>query len=398
MSGAGQISTTRKVYRYKAWLRVISAFFGTFFAVGGAAILIDAAFLHTTRSSIPVAFAAMPLGMAFYLIAVTFRPRIIIDGPCIEVRGIFTDRAASLSEIEGIRSRPSRYGNLRQLLLKDGGSPITLRSSFSVDDDYRAWMQQVPDLDVRDRDALLAQIEQSEELGATPEERLGALASARQKNIALAVLIGIAALGFDVGSGAWVQPCGVAVALAPILTAWMCWRSPLLFAVFKRKQDPRAETSYGLLIAAFALLIHMGPFHLLSFEPLLPGMALLGVVMVAANYRAALTGYGNRVLFVIVLLAALYAYGTLGMMNICFDSSAGDPYSTTVVGMHESHGRSTTYYLRLAPWGPVPFAQDVSVSSSLYRATSQGDSVCLMLHPGRLKAPWFRMINCSASQ
>lgn len=398
MSETGQIPTAQKVYRYKAWLRVVAAFFGTFFAVGGAAVLIDAAFLHTTRSAMPVAFAAMPLVLALYLIAVAFRPRMIIDGPRIHVRGIFTDRTASLNEIEGIRSRPSRYGNLRQLLLKDGASPIALPTGFSVDDDYRAWMRQIPDLDVRDRDALLAQIEQSEDLGATPEERLGALARARQINIALAVLVGIAAVSFDVGSGPWVQPCGVAVALAPLVTAWMCWRWPLFFSVFKRKQDPRAETSYGLLIAAFALLLHMGPYHLLSFEPLLLGMALLGVVTMAANYRAALGGYGNRVLFAIVLLAALYSYGTMGMMDICFDSSPGDSYSTTVVGMHQSHGRSTTYYLRLAPWGPVPLAQDVSVPASLYRATSQGDSMCLVLHPGRLRAPWFRVNNCSASQ
>lgn len=398
MTGTQHVESTRRAYRYKLWLRVISGLFGCFFAMGGVAILLDAAVPHTMRHPMPAVFAALPLSLAAYMLAVPFRSRITIDGTRIEVRGAFSNRSANLNEIEGIRARPSRYGSYKQLLLKDGSSPITLRPGFKVDDAYRAWMQQVPDLDRRDRDALLAEIQQREDLGATPEERLGALARARRQNIALVVLVAAVAAGFDFGSSAWIQPCGAAVALAPVATAWLCWRWPLFFAVFKRRQDPRAETSYGLLIAAFALLIHMGQFHFLSLEPLLPGMALLAMMTVAAYYRAARSGYGNRVVLAIVFLAALSAYGTLTMMDACFDGSPGEHYSTTVMGSRVSRGRSTTYYLRLAPWGPVATAQDVSVPASLYHSTATGDTVCLDLHPGRFKAPWFRVLDCSASQ
>lgn len=398
MSAIEQLETTRKVYRYKPWLRVVSALFGCFLAVGGVAILLDAAFLRTAPNSIPAFFAAVPLGFAAYLLALAFRPCIVLDGPAIQVRGAFTHRSATLSQIAGIRARPSRYGACKQLLLKDGGRPIILRPGFKVDDDYRTWIAQVPDLDRRDRDALLAQIAQREDLGATPAERLGALARARRLNIALLVLVAAVAAGFDLGSAPWLRPCGVALALAPILTAWLCWRRPLFFAVFKRRQDPRAETSYGLLIAAFALIVPMGEFHLLSVQPLLPGMVLLGAAMVAAYYRAARSGYGNRVVFAIAVLATLYADGALTMLDVCFDASAADHYSTIVMGNHIGHGRSASYDLRLAPWGPVPIAQDVSVSANLYRATAPGDTVCLDLHGGRLRAPWFRVVGCSASQ
>lgn len=396
MSGTQQLQTTRKVYRCKLWLRWLSGLFSCFFIVGGVAILLDAAFLRTATE--PAVVAVLPLGMGAYLLALTFRPRIVIDGARIQVRGAFTHRSASLSEIAGMRARPSRYGTCKQLLMKDGNRPLLLRPGFKVDDNYRAWIAQIPDLDCRGRDALLAEIAQREDLGATPEERLGALARARRQNIALAVLIAAVAAGFDVGSAAWARPCGVALALAPMVTAWLCWRWPLFFAVFKRRQDPRAETSYGLLIAAFALLLPLHEFHLLSEKPLLPGMVLLGVVTVAAYYRAARSGYGNRVVVAVVVLAALYAYGAVTMLDVCFDASTAHRYSTTVMGGHVAHGRSTAYYLRLAPWGPVPAAQDVSVSASLYHATAPGDTVCLDLHPGRLRAPWFRVAGCSASQ
>lgn len=395
MSGTQQVETTRKAYRYRGWRRCVSGLFGAFFSVGGVALLLDAAFIHTAHNATTVAFAALPLSLGAYLLAVAFRPRIIIEGTRIDVRGALSERSATVSEIAGIRALPSRYGNVRQLVLKDGSSPITLRAGFKVDDDFRAWMQQIPDLDRRDREALLAEIQQREDLGATPEERLGALARARHKNIALLVVAAAAGGGFNFASAAWVRPCGVALALAPIVTAWLCWRWPLLFAVFKRRQDPRAETSYGLLIAAFGLLLHMGNFHFLTFRPLLPAMALLGVITLAGYYRAARSGYGNRVLVAIIFLAAIYAYGTVIMMDSCFDSSTGQHYSTTVLGRRVSRGRSTTYYLRLAPWGPVFMAQDVSVSSSLYHSTQRGDTVCLALHPGRLHAPWFRVASCS---
>lgn len=376
----------------------MSGLLGAFFSVGGGALLLDAAFLHAFHNSRTMVFAALSLSLGAYLLAVALRPRIVIKGTRIDVRGALSARSATVSEIEGTRARPSRYGNLRQLVLKDGSSPITLRAGFKVDDDFRAWMQQIPDLDRRDREALLAEIQQREDLGATPEERLGALARARQKNIALLVLAAAAAAVFNFASAAWVRPCGVALVLAPMVTAWLCWRWPLLFAVFKRKQDPRAETSYGLLIAAFGLLLHMGDFHFLTFRPLLPGMVLLGVITLAGYYRAARSGYGSRVLVAVVFLAAIYAYGTVTMMDSCFDSSTGQPYSTTVLGSRVSRGRSTTYYLRLAPWGPVSVAQDVSVSSSLYRTTQRGETVCLALHPGRLNAPWFRVASCSEAR
>lgn len=398
MSGIKQVEATGKVYRQKVWLRVIAALFGSFFGVGGVAILINAAFLHSAPNSAPVIVAVMPFTLAIYLLAVAFRPRIVIGPARISVRGAFRHRAANLNQIEGIRARPSRYGIRKQLVLKNGGGSISLPSGFTVDDGFRAWIKQFPDLDRRHREALLAEIEQREDLGATPEQRLRALARARQQNIALMVLVATLAAGFVLGSAAWTKPCGAALALAPVLTAWLCWRWPLFFAIFKRKQDPRAETSYGLLIAAFALLIHMSSFHLLSVQPLLLGMALLAVITVAAYFRAVRSGFGNRAVVAVFFLAALYAYGALAMIDVCFDSSTGNAYAAAVIGRHESHGRSTTYYLRIASWGPVPTARDVSVPASLYRTIALGDSVCLDLHPGRLKTPWFRVMDCLSSK
>lgn len=398
MSETRQLEAVRRVYRYGRWRRAFCGLFGAFLMLGVVAMLLNMTLIHPQHDLRALLIAAMPFALAVYVLAAAFRPRIAIEGAGIDVRGAWRERSTRLSEIAGIRARPSRYGCVRQLILKDGSSPITIPSSFKVDEDFRSWLRQVPDLDVRDREALLAEIQQNEELGATPQERLAALARAQKENFVLLALVAAVAAGFNFGPAAWVVPCGVALALAPILAAWLCWRWPLFFAIFKRKQDPRAETSYGLLVAAFGLLLHMSGFHFLSFRPLLLGMALLGAGTVATYYRAVREGSGNRVLVAILALSALYAYGAVTMADVCFDSSGGEHYAATVMGGHIARGRSTTYYLRLAPWGPVATAQDVSVSARLYHATAQGDSVCPDLHPGWLKAPWFRVLSCSPSQ
>jgi hypothetical protein len=78
------------------------------------------------------------------------------------------------------------------------------------------------------------------------------------------------------------------------------------------------------------------------------------------------------------------------------DTSQPQSFTVQVVGKHLSRGRSTTYYLDLAPWGPVDRTNSISVPSTLYRNTVEGDDVCLDLHAGALHMPWYRRVACGA--
>jgi hypothetical protein len=122
-------------------------------------------------------------------------------------------------------------------------------------------------------------------------------------------------------------------------------------------------------------------------------MAAVGMGMAALFYTAAKAG--SRGAWVALLMfAGLYGYGLIAGTDVVFDNSPADNYETAVVGGHVSHGRSTTYYLRLAPWGPVAYEDDVSVSYTVYHHAHLGESVCATLHKGSLRAPWFRVTNC----
>jgi hypothetical protein len=66
-------------------------------------------------------------------------------------------------------------------------------------------------------------------------------------------------------------------------------------------------------------------------------------------------------------------------------------YPAAVTGQRVSHGRSTSYYLTLSPWGPMTGAFETSVGRRLYNAVNLGDTVEVSLHSGWLHIPWYQV-------
>lgn len=388
----------KRVYRYKWWRKCLCGLFGTLFTVGGLSALFTglahSGDLHRTW----LTFLLLPIGA--YVLSLGFRSRIVIDGSRIEVYGAIRTRSVDLSEIEGFRTLQSRYGSFRQLILKNGLGPISIKSNFNTDDDYRAWMRQIPDLDQRDRQALLAEIEQQQDLGATPEERLGALKVAKRNATALVVIAAAAAVGLNFGAKSWpetwIETCAIVLILAPFAAAFLCLRTPLLYTAFKRRSDPRGEASYTLIISSLGMIFSMSEPHFVTVEPLMGLTVLMAFALLVVLFGPARKSGNRGALLALVAFAGLYGWGAIAAVDVLFDDSQGVVYAAQVVGEHVSRGRSTTYYLRLEPWGPVQAVEDVSVLSSVYDATSLGNTVCPELHPGWLHAPWFRVRACSA--
>ena len=401
MSSFGQLPGQRHVYRYKAWLMVLMCLIAVI--IGGSFTLgiLGSTANGRTHSVLPVAlFAVLPLAFAAYFLLLGLRSRIVIEGSQIAVRGAFTDKSADLSEIEGLRTVSSRNGSYTRLILKEGRGSITISNSFNTDDAYSEFFQKIPDLDERDREALLREIEQQQDLGSTPEERLSALS--RAKTLSIVLLVVTVLLGIAVAFGAkfldlsTVRLCTVLLAAAPLLAGYFAWRSPLLYAVVKNKKDPRAEVSFIPFIAGLALIFNTSSDHFVTMQPLYPtwGVAAIGLL---ALYATGAKSSARGAIVALLLFAGIYGYGLAAAADIAFDNSPAVPYTTTVVGGHVSHGKSTSYYLRLAPWGPVDRQSDVSVSHSTYQNSHIGDNVCLVLHSGSLHAQWFRVVPCSDS-
>jgi heme-degrading monooxygenase HmoA len=391
-----QVSTTRHEYRLKTWQRVLFLILGLPFIVGGGfAIFITAA---NSGRAVEVFMPIFFIGIGLYLAAYVLRSRVVIDGTRIEVRDAFRDRAAELSEIEGFRTISSRNGKYTQLCLKEGRGKITLSQSFDTDDDYRAWFQQLTDLDARDRDVLLSEISQDAELGSTPEERLNALKQAKAINIAVIAAAVAAAVGLDFGTSNFHLLSAVILALVPVAVLLLMQRSPLLYAVFKKKADPRAELSIALVIAGFGLALGIRNLHFVSMQPILLMALPVALVYIASFFNSARKSSSSLgSVYGLLIFAGLYSYPLVVLADTLLDTASPTSYTVPVTGKHTVSGKSTTYYLDLAPWGPLQKPNKISVSSSSYRDAVPGDQICLDLHPGRLHALWYQRVDCSSS-
>jgi hypothetical protein len=340
------------------------------------------------------AFLLFPLGFGAYLMALALRSRVVVDGPRIEVRTPFGEKTADASEVEGYRDISTRNGSFWRLQLKEGRGAITIQKWFDSPE-LRAWMQQITDLDERDRKAILDEIEQNQELGATPEERLSALKQARLWNVGL-TMVAIAAAVFRLfPANPFFLISAVLLALTPPVILYLLHRSPLLFVLGKPKRDPRTDFTFAFIAAVVGLFLGNIGVHLVSLSSLLPAILLVSLATCAGLLLVSRSAAGARgAWIVIVMLSGSYGYGLVTSADTLPDHAKPQRYSASIVGKHTSSGRSTTYYLDLAPWGPLPDENRLSVSRRLYDAATVGELTCLELHQGYLHAPWYRQVEC----
>jgi hypothetical protein len=81
-------------------------------------------------------------------------------------------------------------------------------------------------------------------------------------------------------------------------------------------------------------------------------------------------------------------------VNALLDQSTPQAFRVVVTAKHVNRGKSTTYHLKLAPWGPNVGGQDLMVPYSQYAGIKPGDTVCMLLRPGALRVAWSELGRC----
>ncbi len=384
----------RREYGVKTWLRMIYLLAGMGFLAFG--LVLGPMLLRASASGLPAMLPGLfLLAFGIYMLATVVRSHLVIDGSRIEVRTAFRERSAEVGEIAGFRTIRSRNGNYIWLKLREGRGSITIPYTFDVDEDFSAWLRQVPDLDGRDRDVILGEIAEEQGLGATREERLAALPTARTWGAFLAIVAGIAAVALALAPPPLRALAAAVLAVTPLIAALLMHRAPLLYAIFKQKSDPRAELSYVLFVAAFGLLIHAGGLHMVRFQPLLVVAVPIALACFAGFAGAARADSGKPgIWFALAFFAGIYGFALAMVTDTLGNSTIVATYRPAVLDKHVSHVRSTSYSLTLEPWGERQQSESVGVSAKTYGLAAVGDSVCVEVHPGNLHVAWFRIAAC----
>ena len=389
------INTGRQEYPLGGWQRGFSLVFGLIAAGAGIFLIYTSLTKPNNGSLIFVTISAIGLGI--YLLATALRSRLVIDGTRIEVRYGFSEKTADLSEIEGYRTVSTRNSSFWHLKLKGGRGTITVQRSYDCDG-VRSWLQQIPDLDERDRNALLQQIEQSPELGATPEERLAALNKAKQMNYGLTAAAIAGALSLGLGGASLRLPSAIVLALVPVVLIYLVRQGPLLYGIFTPKRDPRTDLGLAFLACGLGLIFGDLGSQFVEKASLLEYAGLVGLLFCAGIYSAARKNpqFWGAMLGML-FIAGAYGFGLAEAADTIPDQAKPASYSATIENKHETQGRTTSYYLDLGPWGPMQGANSLSVSESTYAGATIGDQVCLDLRPGVLRVQWYQVVACAGT-
>lgn len=101
-------------------------------------------------------------------------------------------------------------------------------------------------------------------------------------------------------------------------------------------------------------------------------------------------------LVTVFLFTASYVLGVITQTNALLDTALPQSFPATVFRKTISRGAKggSNFYLWLGPWGPRQETSTESVAPWLYNSVAPGQSVCVLLHPGALKIPWYTVTSC----
>ncbi len=377
--------------------KFVGLLFAAAFFFGGSFLLCFA--FHTTKREVMILFLVLgvlliPLGAFLY--REVNRLCITIDGDILVIQRAFSTRSILLADIDGYRVGEK---NAFLIVMKNGENSLKLPDTLARRKDLLAWIKdKYKDVDARERAA------ETEVL--LEDSRYGGFREEREQNLKKAAMVGRIGTGIGFGLLIWSfvypQPYDLVMLLlfvAPLAAAYFTRSHMGLIRLFSKKSSPypslfilmlfpvmgagaNAFLRYNLYeFSATAWLVLAGMTALLSFVAL----TVLREVVDAEAKK------GVAVAF-LVSMVVIYSYGLLIYTNCHYDRSRAEAWRVAVTDKSESHGKTTTYYLQLSPWGKYTEGKEVQVSKTFYGAVSPQDSVGVLLNKGKWGIPWYRVV------
>jgi hypothetical protein len=339
--------------------------------------------------------------VGIYLLAVAVFYRVILQADSIQVFEIYRRRHLARSEIDGRSHFSYGHGMSAWVLVPKPGSgrSIKLSTFLKSDKDFRTWILSLPDLDLGKRRA--AEQERTKAIALLKQRGFAELTIPRLRRIAGGLNLAVYGLGL----------ASVLMRDPHHLLTWVMvalpWGVILLVAIFApyyrfggTRNSPLPDLSLVLIIPGLFLTLRA----LQSIAPVgWEGPLLLTVLGSAILVGTALwcdpwLKKHRGTTSLLLILCCGYGYGGGMQVNALLDPSTPQTYRVKVTAKNVSRGRSTSYHVKLAPWGPYLSGQNLMVSYSKYTAVKTGDTVCMLLRSGALRVAWSEMGRCEDSE
>ena len=389
-----QIFTLSRRFRY--FILVISILIAGSFSIG----LIWWAFSTRdyTNAIWVVPMTLMFVGGSIWMLQEARVGRLILEKDVIRQEGTVVNRELLLNQVLGFRTN-DKYIYIYPV----SPSLKRIKVSTSLDSDYklREWLaEHYTDLDSKAATDALEAVLNDTRYGNWKEDREALLRKAvltsRIINIT-SVIVSMVAY-FWTGNTIHAPALIVAIAIPWIAIGAIYYYNGLItIDAVKGGQLPSLQmafipVTFSLPLTAFrdATLLHKD--HL--WAPFIAVVLLFALLLFVNAKRGAITqgkqAIANTVGTYLFLLPAI-SYGTLVNINCYFDNRSPSYFETQVVRKKITTGKSKSYYLYLAPWGPLTDTNEIMVSKRFFEDTPENKTVAVYLKPGLLNIPWYEV-------
>jgi hypothetical protein len=338
--------------------------------------------------------------LGIYLLALAVFYRVILQADSIQVFEIYRRRHLSRGEIDGRSHFSNGQGPSGWVLLpKPGfGGKIKLSRFLKTDKEFLTWIRSLPDLDLGKKRAV--ERERTEAIASLKRRGFAELTIQRLRRVASGLNFAVYGLGL---ASFFIRDPYHVLTWVMVALPWIAVLLVAHFAPYYRFGGPRnhplPDLSLVLIIPGLFLMLHA----LQSIAPIgWEGPSLLTAVGSAILVGVALwcdpwLRKHRGITGLLLILCCGYGYGAGLQVNALLDQSTPQTYRVIVIAKHVSRGRSTSYHLNLAPWGPNVSGQNLMVSYSQYAAVKSGDTVCMLLRSGALRVAWSALERCDSA-
>lgn len=401
MNSFQQNETTRHEYRISTPKRTL------FFVSGALAITIGIALFsygmqprhHVISAGLVSLTTTFLIFAGIFLLPRSFPARFVIDGSCLEASYFFKIYTIDISQIEGFYKSISFPFGVTGLRVRGTLQTLVVPNFLPLDDDFRALLQQLTDLDQQYKETTRNRIAEDQSLGNSPGERLERLESAKRTLVYLTLALLAAAAALYFGSVPIRVLAAFLLALAPLVPLLLLNRFPLLYAIFQPRTDPRANLQFPVFVASYCLFVLAFKSNVVSWLPL-----FLFATPITAAYIAAFARFDRsskprgfiRRSVLLVILAMLYGVGLVSSANTLLDRTQPTTYAVSVLSNQPTDNDYRKEILKLAPWGPIQKSNEIHVDSETLSKAKTTQRLCLALHPGFLRLAWYEPVPCPA--
>ena len=346
---------------------------------------------------VAVGLCVLFASLGLYLFLSARRYKVILGADGIELCELLRHRQLERNNILGRRHFVSKAGSGRWILVpRNGfGRKLELSMFLQTDKDFSAWILSLPDLDRERNDS--EKRENAEAISEINARGYGERAQGKLRQVATWLYRG--AYGLGIAIFLVPDPYHVLTWTAVILP-WLAIAAVAKFRPFYRFGGPNKSSLPDLspplfIPGLFLALKALKSMSTVDWHSVL-ALTLLGafVIVGAAFYVDPWLRKHFGAAALLALICCGYGYGAGLEANALLDHSAPKTYSVRVLSKRVSHGRSTSYYLGVPPWGPHQSGEDVIVSGWRYQNTRVGDTVCLLLRPGAFGVEWYVLASC----